>query len=92
MARKPIADSGTMPVSVAAWLDELATLSRKNDAGHTCAELAEMAGVNVKTMRERLQKAAAAGRLVAGKRTARYIDGREAGVPVYRVLPARGKR
>jgi hypothetical protein len=87
MSRK-IPDSDTLPVNVNAWLDELAALGRKNDEGNTCAELAEAAGVSIALMRRRLQRAHALGRLVCGKRTANYIDGRQAAVPVYRVLPA----
>ena len=87
MSRK-IPDSDTLPVNVNAWLDELAALSRKNDAGHTCSEMAEAAGVSITLIRQRLQRALALGRLVCGKRTISYIDGRMAAVTVYRVLPA----
>lgn len=91
MARKPIPESGALPVSVDAWLDELAALARKSDEGRTCAELAEAAGVTLPIMRTRLQRAHAAGRLVPGKRAVTYIDGRRSFVPVYRVLRGPGK-
>lgn len=89
MARKPIPDSGAVPVNVSAWLDELAALGKRNDEGHTMRELCELAGLSNRTMEQRLRRAQEAGRLFVGRRTVPRIDGIPAQVPVYRVLPAR---
>jgi hypothetical protein len=88
-----IPDSGTLPVDVGAWLDELVALGRKNDAGHTTAELAAAAGCSGRTMLGRLKQAQQMGRLVAGSRTVIRIDGMPTQIPVYRVTaPPKAKR
>lgn len=58
-----------------------------DDAGMTARELAAALKIHRITMQERLQQLAAQGRLVAGKRAVRRIDGVSMRVPVYRVKP-----
>lgn len=87
-----VADTGTLDVSVSAWLEELASIGRHNDEGHTARELADLAGVTVKSILMRLQKANAAGRLVVGTRTTYRIDRRPTTTPVYRVTTPQPSR
>jgi len=86
MSRK-VADNGTLPVNVGAWLEELVRLGKKNDAGHTTRELAVIWRIEPKNVRERLRQAQALGRLVVGRRSAPGIDGRSSLVPVYTIRP-----
>lgn len=85
--------SKSTEISVNEWLDELVALGRKNDEGHTTAELAAAAGCTVKAMCARLNQARALGRLTLGFRSIQRIDGRMCQTPVYRVTaPKKAKR
>ena len=87
-----IPDSGTMPLDVSAWMDELASIGRRNDRGMTVPELSKAMGVSEKIVYRRLQEAAAAGRLVVGKRTSNNLIGRKINTPVYSIAPAETRR
>jgi predicted transcriptional regulator len=74
------------------WTAELERVQQKrNDAGMTSAEIADVWGVSRATAVERLGVLNRAGRLERGTRTIESLSGKNAPVPVYRVK-GKGKK
>jgi hypothetical protein len=68
------------------WLDALAKLSLKSDAGFTSEEWADRMGVSIDSARAKLRQAFRLGWLVNGKRTDVAMNGRKCTRDVYRVV------
>lgn len=79
-------------ITEAEWMAELVRLSKRNDEGMTCEELAKATGVSTATMRKRIKEATARGWVVTGRRTITRIDGVAAMAPVYRIVKPAAKR
>lgn len=83
---KRVPDMAPMDLTVDAWLKELAESTRKNDAGYTAKEVAEVLGVSLLAARHMIGHAVAAGRVEVGSRTITRIDGKPSRAPVYRFV------
>ena len=81
----------SVDISVTEWMDELASAEKSDDEGRTAEEMAMAAGFNVQRVRKMLHAALEQGRLKRGVRQFTRIDGRQASIPVYRILPAPAK-
>lgn len=81
------AASGSPVITSEEWIKELEKYQRKNDAGQTSQELAEMWGVSNRIALERLRKLWGLGRIARGFRRVERIDGRPTNVAVYSLKP-----
>jgi len=92
MARK-IADSATMGIEPQAWIDALASASKKHDVGMSSNELAEVWGVTVKTAVDRIKRLHRMGWVKVGQRDGMSISGRRCVFPVYAIAaPTKAKK
>jgi DNA-binding Lrp family transcriptional regulator len=73
-------------ISYDEWQEALAE-THQSDEGQTTAELCELLNLSVNTLRKRIRKAEAEGRLTKGRRYERDVAGRIVPKTVYRIVP-----